>query len=343
MSLLSYIGRIDSIYKLAAFGIAAVVAIVQALIVMRYRFQRTSINRVRGKEAVDMAMILMNRLGFPISPDAIDGTHVVEIVKARLASRERIAQFVLIAAAFLAVLIAALGSAAYVLRDHPVVFERKPQSQPILAWKGEDLPPGLSFHNVGDSKDAGIAVDRQLGRNVFNFAGDGGYLEGEVSGLPYGSSQRTLALWVKYRSMSTNFNEAFLGGYGGFGEYAECYALSTATSGHLMFSTWGPGITSKTEVDSNTWHHVAVTTREDKGEALSTLYLDGVAEAEEHIKVETVKSTKVYIGGLPPAVEAKSFPYISRKLDGEIRNVSLYDTALTPENIKYIYVHEKGL
>jgi hypothetical protein len=109
-----------------------------------------------------------------------------------------------------------------------------------------------------------------------------------------------------------------------------------------MFSTWGPGITSQNELDTNHWHHIAVTTAEDKGSSLSVLYIDGSKSESGHVQIDTEATNVFYLGGLPPAVEKTSYPYISRKLDGEIRDVSFYEEALTPENIKFIYMHEKN-
>jgi hypothetical protein len=223
------------------------------------------------------------------------------------------------------------------------VLEQKPAISPIVTWSGESLSTALVFHNIGVGDSAKIFNDTKLGRNVFSFSGDGGYLEGNVDDLPYSSNQRTLSLWVKYRTISNDFNEAFLGGYGHFGEYAHCYAITTTSSGHPVLTTWGPSLASVTAVETNTWHHVAVTTREDKGAPLSSVYFDGVLEKEEHITVNTTKSTKIYFGGLPMDIEKASYPYISRKLDGEIRNISLYDVALSAGNIKYLYNHEKSL
>ncbi len=147
------------------------------------------------------------------------------------------------------------------------------------------------------------------------------YVSANTSGLPTGNSNRTLEMWVKASSFPTSA-EAYFAGYGNFGSSNQTYHLGT-TGSNLFWSQWGTGIGGPS-LSANRWYHVAVT---NVGNS-ATLYLDGVAVGSNTVTINTPAGTSFYVGRIPGTLGD------SRKLDGMVDEVSVYNRALSAAEIQ---------
>jgi sugar lactone lactonase YvrE len=150
------------------------------------------------------------------------------------------------------------------------------------------------------------------------------YVSANTSGLPTGNSDRTLEMWVKANSFPSS-GEAYFAGYGNFGSSNQTYHLGT-TGSQLFWSQWGTGIGGPS-LTPNVWYHVAVTNIGNS----ATLYLNGVPVGTNTVPIATPAGSSFYIGRIPGTLGD------SRKLDGEVDEVSVYNRALTASEIQSIY------
>lgn len=195
-----------------------------------------------------------------------------------------------------------------------------------------DAPAGLvswwSFEvNLKDSAGSndGTAVGGEsyvagLADLAFTFE-DSDRIYAPTVNLPIGGEDRTLEFWVMLNSFTEG--EDFFAGYGNFGKMQETFHLGT-TYGMLFFSQWGSAIYGP-NLETNHWYHVAVTLQD----SYATLYLDGTRVAGATMKVNTPADTVFYMGGIPAEG--------SEILDGTLDEVSVYDRALSAEEISALY------
>jgi hypothetical protein len=108
----------------------------------------------------------------------------------------------------------------------------------------------------------------------------------------------------------------------------ETFHLGTAY-GMLFFSQWGSAIYGP-NLETNRWYHVAVTLKD----SYATLYLDGERAAGASMIVNTPADTVFYMGGIPGEG--------SKYLDGSLDEVSVYDRALSAEEISALYAAGAG-
>jgi len=157
---------------------------------------------------------------------------------------------------------------------------------------------------------------------------DSDYVSAGTTGLPTGSSDRTLEMWMKVNAFSTN--ESFFAGYGAFGTVNQTYQLGTLGSGgsgpQLFFSQWGQAIFGPA-LQTGQWYHVAVT---NSGDSV-TLYLNGSPVASGVLPIATPQNSPFYIGRIPGSLGD------TRQLDGVVDEVSVYDRALSASEVFGIY------
>src|SRR5262249_48027844 len=125
---------------------------------------------------------------------------------------------------------------------------------------------------------------------AFHFDGSTGYFQAPTTGLPTGSSDRTMELW--FNAESFNYSETLLAAYGSFGVYGAAYDLAVLNENgeyRLIFTNWGEYFAGPA-LEPNQWYHVAVT---NVGDAV-TLYLDGAAVASESLYLDTPADGQFY-------------------------------------------------
>jgi uncharacterized protein YjdB len=155
----------------------------------------------------------------------------------------------------------------------------------------------------------------------FLFSG-GTYVTAPSAGLPLGASDRTLEAWVRLDALTANGGEAFFAGYGAFGTGGGSFGLG-ASGAQVFFSQWGQGLMGPV-LPLGTWTHLAAVST---GPVVA-LYVNGNKVSETAMFVQTQPGDFV-IGAIP------GDPY--RRLDGAVDEVSVYDRALTAQEVSGIY------
>ena len=206
-------------------------------------------------------------------------------------------------------------------------FDASPGSGLVSWWRAEgdgtdDGPAQNDGANVGATFTTG-----RFGQ-AFLFAGSA-YVDAPTAGLPIGSAERTLEMWVRLDEIDTE--EAFFGGYGGFGSSTASYHTGASMSGSTaFFSSWGPAIGGPS-LTLGQWHHIAAT---NIGTA-ATLYVDGVVAASGSMDFSTPSDSRLYIGRIPGALGDM------RRLIGAVNEVAVFDGALTDDDIELIAAEGK--
>jgi len=122
--------------------------------------------------------------------------------------------------------------------------------------------------------------------------------------------------------------EAIFAGYGAFGSHAQAYILG-ASNRTLFFSTWYPAIFGP-QLSLGVWYHVAVTNIGNQ----VTLYLNGTAVNSALWPsgyINTAGGSQFVMGRLPGPIGD------GRRLQGAVDEVSIYNRALSAEEIRAIF------
>ena len=186
-------------------------------------------------------------------------------------------------------------------------------------WPADEEAKDIQGGNDGRLDGATLAAG--LVGQAFSFDG-ASRVSAPTTGLPTGGGDRTLELWVKVSTFMVG--EAFFAGYGEFGSADQTYHLGT-TGNTLFFSQWGQAIAGPA-LETGRWYHVAVT---NVGTRV-TLYLDGAAVASGDLRLDTPGGTRLFVGSLPGEG--------SKRLDGLVDEVGIYDRALSAAEIQAIFL-----
>jgi streptogramin lyase len=194
----------------------------------------------------------------------------------------------------------------------------------VSSWSGDNTTQDRIGGNNG-TLQGGASYGPGEVNQAFSFSGTGDYFQAPTNGLPTGSSDRTMELWVKVYAFVTT--EAMFASYGTFGSSGQAYGLGTSGS-TLFFSDWGTSIFGPS-LQTGVWYHVAVT---NVGNT-ATLYLDGVAVASGTLPINTGVGTDIYMGSIPGTVGQ------IRRLDGLTDELTVYNRALSATEIQGIYLN----
>jgi hypothetical protein len=194
----------------------------------------------------------------------------------------------------------------------------------VSSWSGDDITQDGIGGNNGTLQGGATYGPGEVNQ-AFGFAGTGDYFQAPANGLPTGSSDRTMELWVNVKSFVTT--EAMFASYGIFGVNGQAYGLGTSGS-TLFFSEWGTSIFGPS-LQTGVWYHVAVTNVGDT----ATLYLNGVAVASGTLPINTGAGTNIYMGSIPGTVGQ------IRRLDGFTDELTVYNRALSAAEIQGIYIN----
>jgi len=120
-----------------------------------------------------------------------------------------------------------------------------------------------------------------------------------------------------------NDGETFFAGHGGFSHFHQTFQLGT-TAKTLYFSQWGKALLGP-DLQTDRWYHIAATS---VGTSV-TLYLNGGPVATGTLNIDTPSGTRFIVGSLPDDK--------SKRMNGLIDKIAVYDRALWPEEIRAIY------
>jgi hypothetical protein len=197
-------------------------------------------------------------------------------------------------------------------------------------WRGEGNtidqgPLGNDGQVVGDVSFGPGVIGQAF---VFNNLAEPSYVQAPASGLPLGTSDRTLALWARIDEPIVL--EAFFAAYGMPGIDGGAYILTATHLGTvetmIMFSQWGLEIVG-VPLPVGEWHHLAATT----AAGTSTLYVDGMPVGSADLPINTPPGGQVYLGRLPDDLGGGD-----RQLQGAVDEVAVYDRALSATEILWI-------
>ena len=202
-----------------------------------------------------------------------------------------------------------------------------PSAVPVPAgvlswWTGDGDATDLAGSNSGTLNN-GVTFQQGEVADAFRTHGDSDFVSAPTTNLPTGNADRTMELWVKINSFPAS--ESFIAGYGEFGTFNATYQLGTSGS-QLFFSQWGAAVLGPT-LQAGQWYHLAVT---NIGNSIA-LYVNGSAVASRSLTVNTAGSTQFCIGGIAGSLGD------SRRLDGEVDEVAVYNRALSADEIQSIY------
>jgi hypothetical protein len=223
---------------------------------------------------------------------------------------------------------AAVGTWVFTVQ---VTDSQSPEAEGIVAYwtfdEGSGITAGDSVGTNHGTVHGATWVTGRVGAGL-SFDGVDDFVEAPTTGLPTGSSDRTLQLWFKLNVIPT-WGEAYLAGYGNFGSFNQTYHLGTSGDA-LFFSQWGTGIGGPSLVPDQ-WYHAAVT---NVGNS-ATLYLDGTVVGSNTQTINTPAGTQFYAGRIPGSLGDQ------RRLDGLVDEVAIFNRALSKEEILQHY--EAGL
>jgi hypothetical protein len=219
------------------------------------------------------------------------------------------------------------GTAMAVAQDSATVSETDAltavtlSSSLVSLWKAEGNANDSAGTNNGTLQSGATFAPGKFGQ-AFSFDGVNAYVQAGTTGLPTSNGDRTMAFWVNINAFDSG--ETWFAGYGNFGTNNQVYSMGASTTSHtLFFSSWGPGI-SGPALQTGTWYYVAATNVVNS----VTLYLNGVSVATGNLPMNTPAGTNFYMGRIPGSLGD------SRKLNGLIDEVAVFNRALSPAEIQ---------
>lgn len=193
-------------------------------------------------------------------------------------------------------------------------------------WRGE----GNALDSVGTYHGTllnGASTASGFVGQGFNFDGIDDQFTAPAGGLPMDSRGRTVELWVRIDTQSVD--ESFFASYGTVGSEGTAFSLGRLSNGLPFLSNWGSAITGSQPLSLGTWHHLAATVESGP---LSRLYINGVQVAAGNMPLSTAHNNNLFYLGRQQGNFGDS-----RRLDGMVDEVTVYDRALTAAEILSIY------
>jgi len=161
--------------------------------------------------------------------------------------------------------------------------------------------------------------------DALTFDGDGDYVEFDDAGLPEGDAPRTVAVWIKPEGTG---NRPVLE-WGTYAATQKCSSLVTSQK-KIKFAAQGVSVISNSEVENGQWYYIA----ETYDGSNFRIYIDGVLDEEKALSINTVLN----VGRIGADIKAPDKFY-----NGAIDEVSIYDRALSAEEIAQNFAAKKGL
>ena len=198
-----------------------------------------------------------------------------------------------------------------------------PPTGVVSWWRAENNPLDLVGTNLGTLRNGAVYAGGEVGQ-AFGFDGVSSDFVAPAGGLPVGNSDRTLELWVKADAVVTT--ETFFAGYGNFGSANAVFEVY-GFGGQIAFSQWGTSVSGGT-LRVGQWQHIAATSQG----GFVTLYVDGQRVASGSQSINTPSGSQFYLGRAPGTYGD------TRKLQGEVDEVTVYNRALTSNEVAAVYL-----
>ncbi len=213
--------------------------------------------------------------------------------------------------------------------EYRCLLSAVPAPSGVVAWWSGDgtATDQLGLNDGILANGAGFAAGQVDGG--FNFDGVDDNFQAPTAGLPTGNADRTIELWVRIDQQLAD--ETCFAFYGAPGSPGQAFALGTVSSGELFVSNWGNAIFGPA-LQNGQWYHVAATNVGDT----FTLYLDGVEVGTDTMSLDTPAGSTFWLGRLTDS----DIGGVTRRLDGMVDEVTVYDRALSASEIATI--HDAG-
>jgi hypothetical protein len=217
---------------------------------------------------------------------------------------------------------------APIVATHAQASECAPRPRSLVSWwRGEGDAADALGRNPGAERGP-VAYETGMVGQAFAFDRTG-LIEAATAGMPTGNANRTVELWVQVDAQLSG--ESFFAGYGRYPVFGATYGLGRVGGGNAFFSQFGQAFIGPV-IDTGRWYHVAVTNVGNR----VRLYIDGtevsVQAGTNTMSIETpATNTQFFIGRIEGQVGD------SRKLNGLADEVSIYDQALSAEEIRAIF------
>jgi hypothetical protein len=190
-------------------------------------------------------------------------------------------------------------------------------------WKGDGTAMDVLNANNGALVGGTTYAPGEVAQ-AFQFSATGDQVSVPTGGFPIGTNDRTIECWVYINSFipGEGANFAF---YGSSGIDGGSYSLGAYSDQRLFCSQWGSGIFGPV-LTTNQWYHVAVTSEGTN----TTLYLNGTNVGSGYLPFNTPADSQLFIGGI-------YYPFATYQMIGLIDEVSIYNRALSSNEISAIY------
>lgn len=196
----------------------------------------------------------------------------------------------------------------------------------VAWWTGDGTTQDIKGGNDGMLEEgAGYSLGKVGG--AFDFDGRSGSMSAGVRGLPVGDAPRTVETWVYTTADSWGHNRHTIFEYGESG-FRRAFGIDMENFPEIEIYTYNDDLYVDTHALSEGWLHVAATYDETR---TLRVYVNGTLRGSKHYPdgIDTALS-KVGIGKSPAALNGATYL-------GRIDEVSIYDRALTAEEVGSIY------
>ncbi|MEY2539870.1 MAG: hypothetical protein QOG67_3610 [Verrucomicrobiota bacterium] len=201
-----------------------------------------------------------------------------------------------------------------------------PPANLVSWWPANGNSVDLTGGNAGVLKNGATFATGEV-RKAFSLDGANDFVQvAAPSGLPVGSSARTIDFWFQTPVDLTTSTESSLVQYG-TAVSGEMFGLITSQNarGKLYFFGYAADLAGTTTIQPNTWYHAAVTYDGTR----ATLYLNGQIEASAPLALNTVIDGNGLTFGFRPDTNAH--------WTGLIDEVEIFRRALSASEILGIY------
>jgi len=188
---------------------------------------------------------------------------------------------------------------------------------------------GQTAKDAWGDRDGTIIGDTQVTPGIIGgaleFDGDGDYVEFDDAGLPEGDAPRTMSVWVKPEGAGVRSALE----WGTSAGRQRCGILVLGGE-RIKFVSQNADLQSNGSVVNGEWHYVT----ETYDGTTMRIYIDGVLDKEQALSIDTVLNVGRIGANIGSAGE---------NFNGAIDEVSIYDRALSAEEVAQNFAAKKGL
>lgn len=173
------------------------------------------------------------------------------------------------------------------------------------------------------------ACTNELPQYVAQFNGASSYINTGASGLPTGSSARSMFAWINVPVEPATGFQPMIYGYGTSSTDQASILMLNGPSGATYFSGWANDFQSSFIPYATTWHFVGWTYA--AGSTNAIVYTDGQSQTSSAISVLNTVLSQSNIGKAPTSANPVYY------FQGEIANIQVYNTTLDANSVKALY------